>query len=217
MPFFRHMHKTTHAHLITSDPDMQAKLKSLADELGIALICHRDCKAYLEAGLQEGPVVVHETGTGTEAVIAPFLAESAAVGLWPATIGISPTPALPQVVEAMKAGALSFHDLPQSGAALQALLDEASADHVPIQRLRAESVRAQAGLARLSPREREVLDGLAKGGSNKEIARTLNISPRTVEVHRMTMMGKIGARSAADAIRLHLSAYIMKQKSVLAQ
>lgn len=208
------MERKTVAYLITSDPDVQARLNDLAVERDIVLVCYRDCSMYLEAGLLEGPVIVHEAGT--EAVIVPFLDQCVALGRWPAVIGISPAPALPRVVKAMKAGALSFHDLPHNGAALQKLLEEAEADQAPMHRLRAESVRAQAGLARLSPREREVLDGLAQGGSNKKIARILGISPRTVEVHRMTMMGKIGASSAADAIRLHLSAYIMKQKSALA-
>ena len=59
-------------------------------------------------------------------------------------------------------------------------------------------------MADLSPREREVLDWLTRGCSNKVIARELTISPRTVEIHRANMMSKLGARHSAEAIRLRL-------------
>ena len=58
----------------------------------------------------------------------------------------------------------------------------------------------------LTPREREVLMQLAEGASNKGVGRRLGISPRTVEVHRARIMNKIGARNAADLVRIVLSA-----------
>ncbi len=60
--------------------------------------------------------------------------------------------------------------------------------------------------ATLSRREREVLEWLAEGSSNKQIARELEISPRTVEIHRANMMTKLGANHAAEAVRLWLEA-----------
>jgi DNA-binding CsgD family transcriptional regulator len=57
----------------------------------------------------------------------------------------------------------------------------------------------------LTPREREVLERLVAGASNKEVGRALGISPRTVEVHRARIMGKLGARNAADLVRIALS------------
>ncbi len=61
------------------------------------------------------------------------------------------------------------------------------------------------GRARLTPREREVLAQIAAGASNKEAGRRLGISPRTIEVHRARIMEKIGARNAADLVRIVLS------------
>jgi FixJ family two-component response regulator len=57
----------------------------------------------------------------------------------------------------------------------------------------------------LTPRERVVLTQIAEGASNKEVGRRLGISPRTVEVHRARIMEKIGARNAADLVRIVLS------------
>jgi len=61
------------------------------------------------------------------------------------------------------------------------------------------------GQSLLTPREREVLTQIAEGASNKEVGRRLGISPRTVEVHRARLMEKIGARNAADLVRIVLS------------
>ena len=61
-------------------------------------------------------------------------------------------------------------------------------------------------LAALTPRERDVLDRIVEGNSNKQIAHVLGISVRTVEIHRAHMMRCIGARHVAHAIRLALIA-----------
>ena len=60
-------------------------------------------------------------------------------------------------------------------------------------------------LAALTPREREVLEGIVRGNSNKQIAYILGISARTVENHRAHMMRCLGARHVADVIRLMLA------------
>lgn len=56
----------------------------------------------------------------------------------------------------------------------------------------------------LSPRERQVLELIARGRSNKEAGRELGISPRTVEGHRARVMEKLGARNAVDLVRIVL-------------
>jgi DNA-binding CsgD family transcriptional regulator len=60
------------------------------------------------------------------------------------------------------------------------------------------------GAGLLTPREREVLARVVAGASNKEAGRALGISPRTVEVHRARIMGKLGAKNTADLVRIVL-------------
>ena len=57
----------------------------------------------------------------------------------------------------------------------------------------------------LTPRERDVLQQLVAGASNKEAGRQLGISPRTIEVHRARIMDKLRARNAADLVRIVLT------------
>ena len=61
------------------------------------------------------------------------------------------------------------------------------------------------GFAQLTPREREVLQLITNGQSNKEAGRELGISPRTIEVHRAQVMEKLGARNTADLMRIVLT------------
>ncbi|MGZ3280902.1 MAG: LuxR C-terminal-related transcriptional regulator [Caulobacteraceae bacterium] len=65
-----------------------------------------------------------------------------------------------------------------------------------------ERTEASRRIATLNRRQREVLDGLVAGGTNKTIARTLGISPRTVEVHRAAVMNRMGANSLSEAVQL---------------
>lgn len=109
-------------------------------------------------------------------------------------------------VAAMKAGVVDFIEKPFSDATvLQALRDAQANRGAPIS---AESARAAAlqRLDGLSPREREVLVGVAAGKLNKMIAYELEISPRTVEIYRANMMAKTGSRNLAELMRLALAA-----------
>jgi FixJ family two-component response regulator len=65
---------------------------------------------------------------------------------------------------------------------------------------------AKARIAALPVREREVLDGLLAGGTNKMIARNLGLSPRTVEAHRARIMERLGARSLPELVQIAVAA-----------
>jgi two-component system response regulator FixJ len=109
-------------------------------------------------------------------------------------------------VQAMKAGAIDFIEKPFEKAELLAALDQAferlARSKAAKERAKDASVRLQA----LTPREREVLDGLAEGLPNKTIAYDLGISPRTVEIHRANLMTKLEVRSLSEALRIAFAA-----------
>ena len=74
-----------------------------------------------------------------------------------------------------------------------------------VEALVAENARSEESpLNELTPREREVLKEIVGGSSNKEIGRDLHLSPRTVEAHRAHIMTKLGAKNAADLVRIAL-------------
>jgi two-component system response regulator FixJ len=108
-------------------------------------------------------------------------------------------------VRAMKAGARDFIEKPFDDERLLTAIDQALALSGPASRER-ETAKAINRTAALSPREREVLDGLMAGKPNKVIAYDLGISVRTVEVHRAHMLERLGTRNTAAAIRLAVMA-----------
>ena len=105
-------------------------------------------------------------------------------------------------VQAMKAGAVDFLDVPYRP---EQLLDALASAQATI-RERAErdqaTERVKALIAALPPREREVLDGLLAGGTNKTIARELGLSPRTVEAHRARIMERLRAQSLPELVQI---------------
>ena len=107
---------------------------------------------------------------------------------------------------AFQADAVDFLEKPFDEADLRAAIEKGLAQELGrLQRAAADSENALK-LAKLTRREREVLQLAGKGLHAKEIARTLGISPRTVEVHKASVMGKLGARNVAELVRFAMTA-----------
>ena len=109
-------------------------------------------------------------------------------------------------VQAMKAGALDFIEKPYEADQLLQIVDSAFARLEADSDAAARVDQAAAKIAKLSPRETDVLKGLIEGRSNKVIAYELDISPRTVEIYRANLMEKLEVRSLSEALRVAFAA-----------
>ncbi|WP_294122356.1 response regulator FixJ [Sphingomonas sp.] len=113
---------------------------------------------------------------------------------------------IPLSVRAMKAGAIDFIEKPFEKAVLLNALELGFSSLKRSNDGRERAKDAAVRLQVLTPRERDVLDGLAEGLPNKTIAYDLGISPRTVEIHRANLMSKLDVRSLSEALRLAFAA-----------
>lgn len=111
-------------------------------------------------------------------------------------------------VRAMRAGAIDFIEKPFTDETIFESIRLAQSRFAAQQATDAAAEAAQARIASLTPREREVFDELVRGKQNKVIAFDLNISPRTVEVHRARVLEKMQARSLSELVRMALTAGI---------
>lgn len=109
---------------------------------------------------------------------------------------------IPSSVRAIKAGAVDFLTKPITGALLLESVKEALRDSERLISQTAENQTAATRVATLTEREHEVMILAVKGLPNKEIARHLGISHRTVEIHKARIMRKTGAETLLDLVRI---------------
>jgi two-component system, LuxR family, response regulator FixJ len=117
---------------------------------------------------------------------------------------------VPLAVEAMKLGAVDFLEKPFDDDLLIGMVDSGLKRAEPEAKNEAVTREIAERVAALSPRERQVMDGLVAGLSNKAIAREYDISPRTIEVYRANVMTKMQAGSLSELVRLAMRAGALK-------
>jgi FixJ family two-component response regulator len=193
-------------HIVCGDSRSRAEQARIAFALGHHAEVYGELEELLERPPHEGIMLATDTGQPTMA--RELIGRLGNHGIWLPIVLAAPAPRTEQVVAAIKAGVLDYLTLPLEMGSfarrLHTILSEAG-HHAERRRREVEARRA---IALLSRRERQVLELLSAGCSNKEIARWLEISPRTVEIHRGNMMAKLGAGHAADAVRLWIDAQL---------
>jgi two-component system response regulator FixJ len=117
---------------------------------------------------------------------------------------------VPLAVEAMKLGAVDFLEKPFDDDLLIAMVETGLKRAEPEAKQEAVTREIAGRIATLSPRERQVMDGLVAGLSNKAIAREYDISPRTIEVYRANVMTKMQAGSLSELVRFAMRAGALK-------
>lgn len=195
--------------VVDDDPAVRDTLSMVLSAGGYDVICFADGAALLAVARTRTPACilldVHIPGKSGLDILRELHGED-----YPAPIFmISGQGDIPMAVNAIKYGALDFIEKPFRGSEIVARLNEAIGAFARRQKENASPKIASLhfpGREPLTRREREVLEQFTAGASNKEAGRTLGISPRTIEDHRANIMKKLGARNAADLIRIVMTA-----------
>jgi two-component system response regulator FixJ len=190
--------------IVDDDPLARAALSTALNGEGFRVTSFVDGESFLNAAHCRTPacvlIDVHLPGcSGLE------LLKALDPQRYPAPIFvISGRPDIPMAVDAIRNGAIDFIEKPFDPAAVVTRVRDA----IQVWRSVGQEDRVLArdflGYERLTVREWDVLERIARAASNKETGRDLGISPRTVEVHRARIMEKLGAKNAADLMRIVL-------------
>ena len=195
--------------VVDDDPAVRDTLSLVLSAGGYQVICFADGAALLAVARGRTPAAilldVHIPGKSGLDILKELNGED-----YPAPIFmISGKGDIAMAVGAIKGGALDFIEKPFRGSELVARLNEAIDAYVRRKAARSSSKIESLHLPGREPltrREREVLELFTAGASNKEAGRHLGISPRTIEDHRANIMKKLGARNAADLVRIVMTA-----------
>jgi two-component system response regulator FixJ len=191
-------------YIVDDDAAVRRSLQELLRSAGFIAVCFDTPFGFLDAAprLSGGCVLLDVLMPGMDGLTLQLRLRERGIAL--PLVVMTGHGDVQTAVRAMKAGAMDFIEKPFDDETLLAAIEAALAGRGDDRRR--EVSDASRRLARLSPREREVLDALVAGSPNKVIAFDLGISIRTVEVHRAHMMERLGVRQFADAIRLALTA-----------
>ncbi len=198
------MSETT-VFIVDDDEDLRSSLVDLVETADLKAEAYGSAKEFLDVckTRREGCLVVDIHMPGMDGLELQGRLKADGIGI--PVIVISGRGDVPKAVNALKAGAVDFIEKPFSG---ELVLNSIRRAIEIGKRTRAKgelAADAAQRIAQLTPREREVLDHLVAGHSNKTIAAKLAISPRTVEVHRARVMQKMHARSLSCLVRMALA------------
>jgi len=191
-------------HFVDSCSRQRAELARVGFALGHHCEVYGDLSELAVHPPRDGIIIARDTVE--DGGVGMILDRLGRLGIWLPLIAVDVQPRPGRIVEAIKAGALDYLALPLDPERFTRCLSRIEKEAEQFGAARRRMIEARDRISTLSTREREVLDWLAEGSSNKAIARELDISPRTVEIHRANMMTKLGARHAAEAVRLKLEA-----------
>ncbi len=204
------MAERTNVYVIDDDEAMRDSLNFLLDSSGFQVSLFDNAQAFLDRlpSLRFGCVVSDVRMPGIDGL--ELLKRMKAAGSSFPIVVMTGHGDVPLAVEAMKLGAIDFLEKPFEDERLVAMIETAIKQAEPAAKNESIAHDILARIASLSPRERQVMDGLMAGLSNKLIAREYDISPRTIEVYRANVMTKMGASSLSELVRLAMRAGALK-------
>ena len=193
-------------HIVDDDAGVRSALTMLMRSAGFADEGYDSANRFLEraAALVPGCVLLDVRMPGLNGL--ELQRELTSRGIALPVVVMTGHGDISTAVQAMKAGAVDFVEKPFDDEQILRLVEEALARGGADYRRSREAADAGQLVDQLSQRERDVLERLVAGRSNKLIAFDLGISPRTVEIYRANMMEKLKARTVSEAVRIALLA-----------
>lgn len=191
-------------HLIDDDEAVRQSLAFLLATAGHAVRVYDSAESFLETTpcLAGGCIVSDVRMPGLDGLA--LLRRLREIGVTLPVVIMTGHGDVPLAVEAMKAGAVDFIEKPFDDEILLSAIRIALNRQQESGRRDSEASKIREKIESLSERERQVLAGLVAGHPNKTIAYDLQLSPRTVEVHRANLMIKMGASSLSELVRMAL-------------
>jgi FixJ family two-component response regulator len=197
---------TPTVYVVDDDPAMRSSLRWLIESVGLSVRTCSSAREFLATYRdgEPGCLVLDVRMPGMSGL--DLQAELARQRISIPILIITGYAEVPLAVRAMKAGAFDFIEKPFSDQTLLDRIRAAVARDEVARRHRSAREQIEARMRLLTQRERDVMERVITGKSNKVIAAELNLSMKTVEVHRAHVMDKLQAASLADLIRLALLA-----------
>ncbi len=192
--------------VVDDDEAMRSSLKWLIESVGLQVECHESAESFINSYYpgRSGCLLLDVRMPGMNGLELQEYLHNHEIVI--PVIIITGHGDVPMSVRAMKVGATDFIEKPFDDELLldsirnALVLDETQRDR------QAELAELAERLALLTPREHEVMDMVTLGKSNKEIARALDVSAKTVEAHRARVMEKMQAKSLAELVRMSIHA-----------
>lgn len=191
--------------LVDGDFRRRAAISHCLSGTGLHVEPFEDTSELFSRWPRDGLLLVHDGGTA----IADLLQHMGQTGDWLPIIAFAEQPAPRRIVEAVLHGAVDYMVWPFDEHQLAESMDLAEERAKSVAGAKLREAVARSRVERLTKREREVLAGVAGGLSNRLIGEKLNISPRTVEIHRANMLNKMGATHTSEAIRIAIEASLV--------
>ena len=202
------MSPTGSVYVIDDDPAMRDSLDFLLVAAGFSVRIFESAQVFLNElqGLEVGCVVTDIRMPGMDGMeLLRQLNGASGVRRLPIIV-MTGHGDVPLAVEAMKLGALDFLEKPFEDDSLIGMIEIALSQNDGGSRSDAVTAEMAVRVASLTQRERQVMQGLVSGQSNKVIAREYDISPRTVEVYRANVMTKMQAGNLSELVRFAIRA-----------
>jgi two-component system, LuxR family, response regulator FixJ len=206
------MSQSGKVYVIDDDPAMRDSLDFLLGSAGFNVQLFDSAQTFLQElpEMEAGCVVTDIRMPGIDGIeLLRQLHSASSVRKLPVII-MTGHGDVPLAVEAMKLGALDFLEKPFEDERLVRMIETALSQTDSGSKNEAATAEIASRVASLTPRERQVMQGLVAGQSNKVIARDYEISPRTVEVYRANVMTKMQAENLSELVRFAIRVGILK-------